>query len=208
MYSIYLLKETGSSIVKYIGLTKQDIKNRLIQHIYKAKGAKKKNKTQAWIISCLNSGISIEIELIENNIVDIETATIRESYYIKLYRKINPDLKNETDGGNCSYDGSYWRGRKQTLDHSKKISNALKGRKPSKYEIEKSVKGMLDKVYRGEDKKAIRIDQYDLGMNFIKTWPSIRRIVAETGLPYRGLWNNINGKRKKCHGYIWKKSKE
>ena len=44
MYSIYLLKETGSSIVKYIGLTKQDIKNRLIQHIYKAKGAKKKIK--------------------------------------------------------------------------------------------------------------------------------------------------------------------
>lgn len=77
MYSIYSLKESGSDVVKYIGLTKQNIKNRLSQHIYKSRSAKRKNRVQAWIISCLNSGIEIEISIIEKNIDNIDLATIR-----------------------------------------------------------------------------------------------------------------------------------
>ena len=207
MYSIYSLKESGSDIIKYIGLTKQNINDRLIQHIYKSKSSKKKNRAQAWIISCLNLGINVEISIIEENIDNIDLAIIMESYFIKIYRKINPDLKNETDGGSCAYDGSYWKGRKQSSDHSNKISNALKGRKPKDEEIKRSVEAMINKVYKGTDKNAMRIDQYDLEMNFIKTWPSIRRIAAETGFKYRGIWNNINNIGKKSHGYIWKKSK-
>lgn len=76
---------------------------------------------------------------------------------------------------------------KKSPEHSKKISIALKDRKPKKEEIRKSVEAMIDKVYRGEDKKTIKIDQYDLGMNFIKTWTSTRRIVAETRFCYRGI---------------------
>lgn len=208
MYSVYLLKEADSPIIKYIGLTRQDIKDRLNQHISKAKRAKKKNRTQAWIISCINSNTNIEIVAIEENIDNIDLAIIRESYFINLYREINHDLKNETDGGSCVYDGSYWRGKKQSPSHSNKISESLKGRKPSRDEIKKSVDAMLDKVYKGTDKNAMKIDQYDLEMNFIKTWPSIRRIVAETGFKYRGIWNNINNIGKKSHGYIWKKSKK
>ena len=88
MYRIYSLKESFSDEVKYIGLTKQDIKDRLSQHIYKARGAKKKNKVQAWIISCLNSGNNIEINILEDDIIDIKTAIIRESYFIKTWPSI------------------------------------------------------------------------------------------------------------------------
>lgn len=119
---------------------------------------------------------------------------------------MNPGIVNETGGGSCAYDGSYWGGRKQSPEHSNRISNVLRGRKPAQKEINKSVKAMIDKVYMGTDKNAIKVDQYGLNMNFIKTWPSIRRIVAETGFNYRGIWNNINNKGKKSHGYIWKKS--
>ena len=143
MYSIYSLKKSCSDEVKYIGLTKQDIKDRLAQHIYKARGAKKKNKVQAWIISCLNSGNNIEINILEDDIIDIKTAIIRESYFIKLYREKTSDIKNETDGGSCAYDGSYWRGKKQSPEHSKKISIALKGRKPKEEEIKPRVSKTL-----------------------------------------------------------------
>ncbi len=207
MYSIYSLKESGSDVVKYIGLTKQDIKNRLAQHIYKSRSAKRKNRAQAWIISCLNSGNEIKISIIEKNIDNLDLAITRESYFIKYYRKLNHSILNETDGGSCAYDGSYWKGRKQSAEHTNKIANALKGRKPTEKEIKKSVEGMLYKVYNGTDKNAIKVDQYDLSMNYIKTWPSIRRIVAETGFGYRGIWNNINNKGKKSYGYIWKKSR-
>jgi hypothetical protein len=208
MYSIYSLKNRKESEnIKYIGLTKQNVKDRLIQHIYKAKKAKRKNRTQSWILSVLNKNEIVEINIIETNILNIDIAIERESYYIKFYRSIGMDIKNETDGGSCAYDGSFWKGKKQKKEHSNKISNALKGRKISQEEIKKSVDGMIRKVYAGEDKNAIRIDQYDLNMNFIKTWPSIRRISSETGFCYRGIWNNINGNGKKSNGYIWKKSK-
>ncbi len=187
-------------------MTRQKIKYRLSQHISKAKASIKKNRTQAWIVSCLNSDIKIEIDIIEENIDSIDLAISRESYFIKLYRGINGDLKNETEGGNCMNDGSYWRGRKQTKEHSDKISNSLKGRKPRPEEIKKSVDRMIDLVYEGNYPGAIKIDQYDLDMNFIKTWPSIRRIEAELGFGYRSIWYNVNNITKKSNGYIWKKS--
>lgn len=208
IYSIYVLKESSSNQIKYVGLTKQELNNRLSQHIYKAKGAKKKNKVQAWIISCLNRGDTIKIEMIDNNIKDINSAIIREAYFISIYKELGMELKNETDGGSCAYDGSYWKGKKQKPEHSIKISKALKGRIPRPEEIKKAVKSMIDKVYRGKDKNATKIYQYDLNMNFIKTWPSIRRIVAKKGFSYRPIWNNINGITKKSYGYIWKRSKD
>lgn len=52
--------------------------------------------------------------------------------------------------------------------------------------------------------KAIKVRQYDLDSRLIKIWNCIRQIEKETGIDHRQICDNLKGKQKTCHNYIFK----
>lgn len=94
-YFIYGLYNPDSQIVYYIGKT-VDLKDRLLDHLTPA-NLKRKTLKNNWIKSLLKQkkkpGIKLIIETDKDNVDKLEVK------YIKEYRKINPKLKNGTDGG-------------------------------------------------------------------------------------------------------------
>jgi group I intron endonuclease len=119
-------------------------------------------------------------------------------------------------------------GRNGFSDESKqKISKALMGNKnklnspmstEAKSKISKSKKGhvcysnwgeKMSKAQKGIKRplsgpKRRAILQYDLDMNFIKEWSSIKIIGEKLKLDRGTISNVCNGKKKTCGGYKWK----
>lgn len=96
MYRIYYLNSSDDITIKYIGLTKNTLKRRLNGHLYCSKNNLKKSN---WIKSVLNKNEKIIINLLEDNILTLEEAYIKEIYYIEKYKKLGLDLKNLSNGG-------------------------------------------------------------------------------------------------------------
>lgn len=53
------------------------------------------------------------------------------------------------------------------------------------------------------NKKAKKVAQYDINMNLIKIWDSIKSVEKETGFSRGSIASCCNGKSKMSHGYIW-----
>ena len=58
------------------------------------------------------------------------------------------------------------------------------------------------------NKFSVKVDQFDLNNNFIKTWDCINDIVREMGISHGLITATCQGKQKTSHGYIWKYHKE
>lgn len=117
-YKIYALKLKDYDNIRYIGLTKQILNNRLNSH--KSVTSKRKNKNGYWVKKHKNE---IEIILIEENIECLEYANEREIYWIKYYTELGIDLTNSTIGG----DGV----QSPCVETIKRMSESAKGRKHS-----------------------------------------------------------------------------
>jgi hypothetical protein len=124
-YKIYFLSLKGSQEVKYVGLTKRNLKDRLSDH----KRGDRKTKNSCWVKKHKDK---VEINLLEDNIFTLQEANEREKYYISLYKCIGADLNNLTDGGDGT-DGfpSPNKGLKLPQEHKDKISKSKKGKKRS-----------------------------------------------------------------------------
>lgn len=124
-YKVYSLKEPDSDIVRYIGYTGKSLKVRLRGHLNCLISKSKKN---SWIISLKNKNTSPTIELIEDGLTK-EEALNKEVFYIKLFKSFGANLVNGTTGGDV--------GTELSAEARKKVSEANKGRRPSKETIEK-----------------------------------------------------------------------
>lgn len=49
-----------------------------------------------------------------------------------------------------------------------------------------------------------KIDQYDLDQRFVRRWNSIKEAANSLGYTPQTISNNLRGKRKHAHGFIWK----
>ena len=71
------------------------------------------------------------------------------------------------------------------------------------YRVLKNIPSM--KNHFGENHvRAVKIDQYDLKNNFIKTWNSIIDASKQLNIQPTCICNNCKGRRKSAGGYIWK----
>jgi hypothetical protein len=127
-YKIYGLKLKDSNDIRYIGLTKQSLHNRLIGH--KSTTSKRNTKNGNWINKHKDN---IEIILIEESLVNLQDANEREIYWINYYKELGNDLTNGTLGGD---------GVNPTEESRNKMSESAKGRKHS-YETKKLISEIL-----------------------------------------------------------------
>lgn len=99
MITIYGLSDPDTGVIQYIGQT-VNLKRRITQHVSEAeKFAKQKGYPKdRWISKLKRNGKRPSVLVIER-VYTAERANLREIFWIKKYRKINPSLKNVSDGG-------------------------------------------------------------------------------------------------------------
>lgn len=98
-YYIYGLSSNEDNVIRYIGQTKNSIKNRLNEHKCDALTRKLKSHKCNWIRKIYKNGFILQIDLIEET--DEKHWQEREIYWIQEYRKRNNKLLNQLDGGQC-----------------------------------------------------------------------------------------------------------
>lgn len=100
-----------------------------------------------------------------------------------------------------------WLGRHHKEESKRKISEARKGRKNPKY-WEKLSDESRDKLRRilkrASVQNQVKVDQYSLEGEFIKTWDSMTIAARELGVQKTNIHKCCNGNAKTCGGFIWK----
>lgn len=207
--NIYGLVNPSTNEIIYVGQTTKLLEVRLNGHYWKLNEAKKGKRTMTKLFKFLDSYLPFRVKIILLKEVDtskpFQNADFSEKYYIEKYKKINPNLLNETDGGI----GSNTYINKSNNDKSeigKKISKQLKGRKKPEGFAEH-----LSNIRKGKNnpmakKFNIPIGAYK-GFNLIKKFNYSYEI--NNFLNKNNAWSNIKkvleGKLNYCpYGYVWK----
>lgn len=198
---VYFIKNLINNKV-YIGKSKNLFK-RWESHLYALKSNTHPN-------SHLQSSFNKYGEINFSFIILESFKEVDEIYLNELEIKLIKEYKSHIDlyGYNKTFGGE---GASHIDEVKQKISNSLKGQiftKERRQKISISNKGRKqskkEKLKRAEKQK-IPILQYDLEMNFIKEWSSMREAANELGIYESGINACVNGKQKFSKGFIWKR---
>lgn len=215
----YLVSRSEPDNIRYIGITKQTLKERKDGHLYNSKGLDCHVKN--WI---MKNNSEIEIIQILENIPNVEEANRLEIYYIKYYRALGYKLCNMTDGGDGSNGFKHSEKTKALISSKKKgvslsektkqkMSKSKMGENNNMFnknhtpetcsKISKAKKGKKIKwseQSRPEGKKIICLD---LNGNIIKHYDNMSLVIAD-GFVRQSVSKVCNGKQNTSGGYIWK----
>lgn len=224
-YTIYKLIDPITNEIRYIGLTFNELKQRLKSHC----SEKSKSHKSNWVQSLRNKGLKPIIESIEDNILSYDEVCDKEIFYINKYKLEGHKLTNMASGGNKNKKMSDETRNKMSesaknrnfklvlsTDTKKIISEKTKKRFEDDYEREKlriSNKKYENSKTEEQKLKDILIQntksvfQYDKDMNLISEYISIRDAERRTNINRSNISKCCNGKVKSAGGYIWKYKK-
>lgn len=97
-YTVYILRCPFTANVKYVGITKHSIEQRLERHLNYAKNANKYYLSQTWLRSLIEQDVVPFIQSLETNLTESAAKTI-EIWWIRYFKKKEIVLKNTTKGG-------------------------------------------------------------------------------------------------------------
>lgn len=133
--NIYAIVHPSTKEVLYVGQTRTTIEKRLDSHYAKLNEAKQGKRTMTKLFKFLDSYLPLRVQIKLIRTVDTDKPFANpdfiEKYYINYYRKINPNLLNEADGGIGGYSWSN-KDDDEKSEIGRKISVRLKGRKKPK----------------------------------------------------------------------------
>lgn len=175
----YLIDPRYPNIIRYVGITSKDLKNRLYEHVKCAKRGRKLYVSD-WIRNILNENIKPEILLLEDNI-NKDDIFNKEQYWINIY--LSDSLTNLTKGGEGCFRYKHSEKTRQ------KISASLNGKSPwnkgliglQKHSLNTKQRMSIsqkERYLRGVTNGLFKeIYQYDyLTGVLIKIWPSLNSI--------------------------------
>ncbi len=223
-YTIYKLIDPNTNQIRYIGLTFNDLNQRLKSHLSEPG----KSHKIYWINKLKKQGLKPIIESIEEEISTYEIACEREIYYIDYFKSIGCELTNMATGGN--------KNKKMSDETKQRMSESQKKRYETfKLEISDEVKIILSNKQkdrfqnesereklrisnkRYEDSKTLeqklqdiliqdskRVYQYDKYMNLIEVFPSIRDAQRKTGIDRGNITKCCKNKVVFVGGYVWR----
>lgn len=221
-YTIYKLIDPMTNEIRYIGLTFNDLKQRLKSHC----SEKSKSHKSNWVQSLIKQGLKPIIESIEDNILSYDEVCEREIFYINKYKSEGYRLTNMASGGNKNKKMSYETRNKMSNsaknrnfrlvlseDVKKTISDKAKKRFENQFERERlkiSNKKYEDSKTKEQKLKDILIQdvksvlQYDKDMIFISEYISIRDAERKTNINRSNITKCCKNKVKSAGGFIWK----
>jgi hypothetical protein len=175
-FKIYVLKDPGSLLIRYVGLTSQTLKSRLNNHL------RDRDKTHkaCWIRSLKKSYKKPIIELLYDNL-SFEEAKILEIFEIKRLGSLY-NLTNHSLGGEGTY------GYKFTQQQKENCSRAQK---------ERFRTNPLSNGHRQE------VFQYTLDGVFIQKFNSINAAAKKVGCSQSNITQCCLGKRRMVGGFLW-----
>lgn len=213
---IYGLISPIDGKVIYVGATTKSLEYRLKQHYWHLNGAirgeRRMNKRFEYLKNLLPLKVSIKCLYTTNDVYGLKWY---ESKYIKIYRELNPDLLNETDGG-VGQNTHKYKTDKEISEIGAKISNAIRGKaKPDGFsehlsEIRKGLgnpgcKKLDAPIYAVNIKTQRRVNkkfEYGFEVNsFVhkhNAWSNIKKAInhISTRCGFRGQFQQ-------CYGYWW-----
>lgn len=198
---IYCIKNIINNKV-YIGKSK-NIPERWEKHLYALKSNTHPN---SHLQSSFNKHGEINFKFLILESSSQNTDDILNELEIKMIKEYKSHI--DSYGYNKTFGGE---GASHTEEIKQKISNSLKGRP-----LDERRKEILKKANTGlkrteelkkqiSERQRVSILQYDLEMNFIKKWSSIREAANELKFCESGINACINGKQETSKGFIWKR---
>lgn len=132
--NIYALIHPDTKEVIYVGQTKDELTKRLNGHYWKLNEVKRGERNWTKLFHFLDNLLPNKVEIILLKEVvpanGFNLSNFYEKFYIDKYRKINPNLLNEVDGG---IGGNVYKNKtkEELRTIGEKISAAIKGKKKS-----------------------------------------------------------------------------
>jgi len=221
-YTIYKLIDPTSNEIRYIGLTFNDLKQRLKSHCSEKSTSHKSN----WIKKLKSIGLKPIIESIEENISSYDEVCNREIYWIDKLKSEGHPLTNMASGGN--------KNKKMSDETRKLMSESAKNRKIKTFLSEKTKKVLSEKSKKRfeneEEREKLRISnkkfedskteeqklkdilmqdcksvyQYDIDMNLINIYLSINNAAKINNLSHGNISKCCKNKVKMVGGYVWR----
>lgn len=223
-YTIYKLIDPLTNEIRYIGLTFNDLKQRLRSHCSENSKSHKSN----WIKKLKSEGLKPIIESIEDNISSYEECCEREIFYIEKFKLDGHPLTNSATGGNKNKKMSDETRKKMSESHIKRYKTykmvhseetkvLLSKRAKEKFENESEREKLRISNKRFEDSKTIeqklqdiliqdckKVFQYDKEMNLIREYPSVRNAAKETDIHRSNIMKSANKKCPTAGGFVWR----
>lgn len=122
-YKLYYLVDPSSKEIRYVGVTKLRLQDRLKGHLYKVnrKDRKGQSHKSAWIQSLINQDLKPEIHLLQSFTKESDVFDA-EKYWISYFKEVGCDLTNSCEGGRGCLNPS--------PETRRKISESSKGNIP------------------------------------------------------------------------------
>ena len=221
-YTIYKLIDPITNEIRYVGLTFNDLKQRLRAHC----SEKSKSHKSNWIQKLKRQGFKPIIESIESDISSYEEVCEREIYWIDKLKSEGSPLTNMASGGN--------KNKKMSEETRKRMSIAQKKRKFKLVVSEETKKVLSEKAKKRfeneEERERLRIAnkryeesktdeqklkdiliqdckkvyQYDKDMNLINIYPSVNNAAKINGLHNSNISKCCKHKIVCVGGYVWR----
>ncbi len=201
---IYILMDPISEEVRYVGKSVNP-EVRVRKHISESKNSKTNNHRVNWIKNLLRHGLRPKMEVIDAIEGDWEWL---EEYWVSQFKTWGFKLVNSTNGGE---NPPSWKGRTHT-DEYKEIRR-------QKFLTDNPAKNMDDNwrknislahkknnflPTKASDANKIKVSQFNLNGEFIKTWSSITDAAKGVGLKRTyGIGAVCNNKRPTAGGFKW-----
>jgi len=201
-YTIYKLIDPTDNQIRYVGLTSQNIKTRLVSHCHDKKG---KSHKINWIQKLIKLGLTPIVLPIEEDILTLEEADMKEVFWINKLISDGYNLTNTEMGGYSQKDISDSTKLKISKKSKKRFEKEEEREKlrisNKRYENSKTEEQKINDILIQNSKKVI---QYDLYMNKISEFLSIRDAQRKTNVDRKNITNCCKHKTISAGGYIWR----
>lgn len=200
MVKIYTLADPETSLIRYIGKTKQPLNKRYNNHISDYRLNKEKSHKNSWIISLKQRGLKPIIEVLDE--VLEEDWILVEQYWISQLKTWGFNLTNMTSGGEGCVGGGGCLGYKHTPQAKAAISIKNSGPKTTEWnaKVKESVRKSVGRPILQFSTDGVLLQEY-------KSFYEACEVINTEGNPQstkKNIHACCNNKRKTAYGYQWR----
>jgi hypothetical protein len=198
-YKVYTLEDPITNNIRYIGITKQTLAQRITKHLNDTK-LNRNNHRANWLRKLLNNNKKplikeLDIALSYNELLELET------YWILQFKAWGYNLVNTTNGGEGSIG---YKHSLETLEKMKKIR--LEKPREKKDKVIRMTKtqqnAYLSNLY------SIKIVQYDINGKLLKVWKSCKEAASYYKSQPSAIGHALKNPESSSLKFFWRYSKE